>query len=96
MLRTAGSEAETLGDEYISTEHLLLALHEVDSPAQEAMTASGVTREGLLSALSGIRGSQRVTDPNPEENPPYVVNRETGEVLKLDDLDAVGKYEAAL
>ena len=67
VLRRAGKEAEALNDEYISTEHLLLGLIEEPSPAREALTASGVTRDGLMNALRQVRGSARVTDPNPEE-----------------------------
>jgi ATP-dependent Clp protease ATP-binding subunit ClpB len=66
VLRRAGQEAERLNDEYISTEHLLLALLEEPSPAREALRSGGVTRDGLLGALQSVRGSARVTDPNPE------------------------------
>ena len=66
VLRRAGQEAESLGDEYISTEHLLLALVEEPSPARDALVQGGVTRDGLLGALQQIRGSARVTDTNPE------------------------------
>ena len=67
VLRRAGKEAEALNDEYISTEHILLGLLEEPSPAREALAASGVTRDGLMSALRQVRGSARVTDPNPED-----------------------------
>ncbi|WP_217913679.1 ATP-dependent chaperone ClpB [Miltoncostaea marina] len=67
VLRRAGQEAERLDDAYISTEHLLLALVEEPSPAREALRAHGVTREGLMDALREVRGSARVTDPNPED-----------------------------
>ena len=67
VLRRAGQEAERLDDEFISTEHLLLALLEEPSPAREALSASGVTRDGVLGALRTVRGSARVTDQNPEE-----------------------------
>jgi ATP-dependent Clp protease ATP-binding subunit ClpB len=67
VLRRAGQEAERLGDQYISTEHLLLALLEESSPAREALRGAGVGRDGLLSALQSVRGSARVTDPNPED-----------------------------
>jgi len=67
VLRRAGEEAERLGDEYISTEHLLLALLEQPSPARDAMAGAGVTRDRLLTALQGVRGSARVTDPTPED-----------------------------
>ncbi len=67
VLRRSGTEAEALNDEFISTEHLLLGLLEEPSPARDALTASGVTRDGLLGALRSVRGSARVTDPNPED-----------------------------
>jgi ATP-dependent Clp protease ATP-binding subunit ClpB len=60
-LDQAEQEAERLKDEYISTEHLLLAL--TDS---KILRDAGATHDGLLKALRQIRGSQRVTDPNPE------------------------------
>ncbi len=66
VLEHAGAEAERLGDEYISTEHLVLGLFEVASPAREALSAAGVTGDGLLTALQSVRGSHRVTDPDPE------------------------------
>ncbi len=61
MLEQAQAEAEALKDEYISTEHLLLAL--ADRPA---LKSSGVARDGLLKALRGVRGNRRVVDPDPE------------------------------
>ena len=67
VIRRAGQEAEALTDEYISTEHLLLALAEEAGPAKQAMEANGVTRATLMDALKQVRGSARVTDPNPEE-----------------------------
>ncbi|MFQ5768029.1 MAG: Clp protease N-terminal domain-containing protein, partial [Acidobacteriota bacterium] len=55
-------------DEYISTEHLLLALARTGgSTAHDLLKKAGVTPEGLLQALSQVRGSHRVTDPHPEE-----------------------------
>ena len=67
VVRSAGQEAEALTDEYISTEHLLLALVGEAGPAKQAMDANGVSRESLMTALREVRGSARVTDPNPEE-----------------------------
>ncbi|HEY4026739.1 MAG TPA: Clp protease N-terminal domain-containing protein, partial [Candidatus Dormibacteraeota bacterium] len=61
VLEQAEREAERLKDDYISTEHLLLAL--VETPA---LKRAGVTHDGLLKALRGVRGNQRVTDQNPE------------------------------
>jgi ATP-dependent Clp protease ATP-binding subunit ClpB len=60
-------EAENFKDDYCSTEHLLLALTEAKSdPVQLALAALGGTHEAILRALSAVRGSQRVTDQNPE------------------------------
>ena len=67
VVRNAGKEAEALTDEYISTEHLLLALVGEAGPAKQAMESNGVTRDSLMTALREVRGSARVTDPNPEE-----------------------------
>ncbi|MBO0684952.1 MAG: ATP-dependent chaperone ClpB [Candidatus Dormibacteraeota bacterium] len=61
VLEHAEREARSLKDEYTSTEHLLLAL-----VGQPALKQAGLTRDKVLKALSGVRGSQRVTDPNPE------------------------------
>jgi len=63
----AAKEADGFKDEYISTEHLLLALTEAKGdPVRDALAAMGATHEAVLKALSGVRGSQRVTDQNPE------------------------------
>ena len=66
VVNNAGREAERLGDEYVSTEHLVLGLVGAPSSARDALTASGVTPEALMTALQSVRGSHRVTDPNPE------------------------------
>ena len=62
----AGDEARRLKDEYVSTEHLLLAIAEGGGEAQQLLDANGANKEAILQALVGIRGSQRVTSPNPE------------------------------
>src|ERR1700744_2579260 len=67
ILRTAESEMRELGDEYVSTEHLLLALAAHPGGAGEALRSSGAPREALLKALSEVRGSHRVTDDSPED-----------------------------
>src|SRR5580698_4160932 len=60
-------EAENFKDDYVSTEHLLLALSRAkNDPVQLALVALGGTHEAILKALSAVRGSQRVTDQNPE------------------------------
>jgi len=55
-----------LSDEYISVEHLLLALSNTQSKAQEELKSHGMTYDSILKAIKKIRGSQRVTDENPE------------------------------
>jgi ATP-dependent Clp protease ATP-binding subunit ClpB len=66
ILRTAETEMRDLHDEYVSTEHLLLALAQ-SSPGGDALRSAGATREDLLKALTEVRGSHRVTDQSPEE-----------------------------
>ena len=68
VLEQARQEMAHFKDEYLSVEHLLLAMFEVnDPPTQRVFEATGLTRDKVLQALTAIRGSQRVTDPNPEE-----------------------------
>ena len=68
LLTAAGAEAEALTDEYISTEHLLLAMvGGGDEPASRILQEAGITRDALLQALAQVRGSQRVTTENPED-----------------------------
>jgi ATP-dependent Clp protease ATP-binding subunit ClpB len=67
VLEQGFKEAENFKDEYVSTEHLLLALSKAkNDPVQLALTALGGTHEAILKALSAVRGGQRVTDQNPE------------------------------
>jgi ATP-dependent Clp protease ATP-binding subunit ClpB len=63
----AQKEADRLKDEYVSTEHLLLALAKVKSETQALLAGDGVTYDAILTALRDIRGGQRVTDQNPED-----------------------------
>ncbi|MBT8340908.1 MAG: ATP-dependent chaperone ClpB [Desulfatitalea sp.] len=68
LLERAFAEADKMKDEYVSTEHILLAA--VDDPGGEAgkiLQRNGVERDPVLRVLMDIRGSQRITDPNPEE-----------------------------
>ncbi|MDQ2894618.1 MAG: ATP-dependent chaperone ClpB [Actinomycetota bacterium] len=67
ILRTAEAEMRELKDEYVSTEHLLLALSAHPGPAGDALRAGGATHDALSKALGEVRGSHRVTDDNPEE-----------------------------
>ncbi len=66
LLRRAMGEAEALHDEYVSTEHLLLALADEKDEAGRILSRAGLGRADLLKALESVRGSQRVTDQNPE------------------------------
>ena len=65
-IATASSRAKQLGDEYISTEHLLVGLAADGGDAKAVLTAAGATPEALLEAFSQIRGSARVTSQDPE------------------------------
>jgi ATP-dependent Clp protease ATP-binding subunit ClpB len=67
ILRDAEKEMRELKDEYVSTEHLLLAIADHPGQAGRVMRSVGATREQLLKALSEVRGSHRVTDESPEE-----------------------------
>ena len=68
VLRKAEDEARDLSDEYISVEHLLLALSSVPGQnAGEALKTFGADHDSIVSALKQVRGSHRVTDQNPEE-----------------------------
>ncbi|HUS91431.1 MAG TPA: ATP-dependent chaperone ClpB [Phycisphaerae bacterium] len=63
----AAKEAQGLKDEYISVEHLLLALAEVPSTAREVLSTLGADRDAILKAMREVRGNQRVTDASPED-----------------------------
>src|SRR6516164_3825527 len=65
-IATASSRAKQLGDEYISTEHLLVGLAADGGDARAVLAAAGATPEALLEAFSQIRGSARVTSQDPE------------------------------
>jgi ATP-dependent Clp protease ATP-binding subunit ClpB len=67
LLTQAEDEAKKLKDEYISVEHLLLAMTDDRGAAGTLLKEVGVNRDRLLSALKDVRGSQRVTSQNPEE-----------------------------
>src|ERR1700736_262151 len=66
-IKPASSRAEQLGDEYISTEHLLVGLAADGGEAKAVLTAAGATPDALLEAFSQIRGSARVTSQDPED-----------------------------
>jgi len=66
LLKEAEKAAREMRDEYVSTEHLLLALADGRSPLSNFMAGHGVTRDAILQALTQVRGSQRVTSQHPE------------------------------
>ncbi len=67
LLEKSFKEADGFKDEYVSTEHMLLALTDLKrDPAQELLARHGATHDAILKALTAVRGSQRITDQNPE------------------------------
>lgn len=67
VLDKAADQADKMKDAFVSTEHLLIALTQVDDQAQRVLKLNGVNESDVLSALKTIRGSQTVTDQNPED-----------------------------
>ena len=65
-LKRAQEEATAFKDDYVSTEHLFLALVEVGGAAADVLKQAGLNRDRVLKALTTVRGAQRVTGPNPE------------------------------
>src|SRR5690625_862703 len=66
VINRAGEEATALGDEYVSTEHLLIALAADAGSAGEILRSAGAERDALEAALPQVRGNTRVTSPDPE------------------------------
>jgi ATP-dependent Clp protease ATP-binding subunit ClpB len=66
VLDAAQAEADGMKDEFVSTEHLLLALAGTKSKAQDVLALNAITKDAILSALRAVRGSARVTDQSPE------------------------------
>ncbi|HOO29396.1 MAG TPA: ATP-dependent chaperone ClpB [Bacillota bacterium] len=67
LLDDASSEAGRLKDEYVSTEHILLALAGADDDSGRLLRSMGVTKDAIYKALVDVRGTHRVTDQNPED-----------------------------
>src|SRR6266487_767311 len=92
VLDRADEDAKALGDAYVSTEHILLALaEEKGTTARELLAASGVDRKDLLAALEGVRGAHRVTDQEPENKYQALqrFTRDLTEVARRGKLDPV-------
>ncbi|NHJ22465.1 MAG: ATP-dependent chaperone ClpB [Candidatus Lokiarchaeota archaeon] len=67
LFNLAWKEADTLRDQFLSTEHLILAFTQMDSrPIKDIMNKYGITKDRIMQALASIRGSQTVTDQDPE------------------------------
>jgi ATP-dependent Clp protease ATP-binding subunit ClpB len=67
ILAKAGAEAASLKDEFVSTEHILIAIAAGEGKAPELLKKAGITKNAILGALKQVRGNTRVTDQNPEE-----------------------------
>ncbi len=93
ILVKAGDEAGRLKDEYISVEHILLAmLDDDDSPAGRILKEAGVLRSRFLETLMKVRGNQRVTNDNPEET--YEALKKYG--VDLVDMARRGKMDPVI
>jgi len=91
-LNQAQKEATQMRDEYVSVEHILLAITEDrEGKAAKILSAHGVTRDAILKALMDIRGSQRVTDETPEDKYQAIerFSRDLTQMAEDDKLDPV-------
>jgi ATP-dependent Clp protease ATP-binding subunit ClpB len=91
LFDAAAEEAKSLKDEYISNEHIFLALSEDKGPAGKLLIESGLVKKVILSALKDIRGNQRVTSQNPEDTYQSLqkYGRDLNELAKSNKLDPV-------
>jgi len=91
VLNAAEAEARRMQDQYISVEHLLLGLAEVDSDAKEILRLNAAGKEDILAALKEVRGSASVTSPSPEDTyqPLQRYGRDLVEMARQGKLDPV-------
>jgi ATP-dependent Clp protease ATP-binding subunit ClpB len=91
LLDSAAEEARNLKDEYVSTEHLLLAISTNDSKAGRLLKENGISHDEILTALKNVRGTQRVTTQNPEDTYQALAKygRDLNELAKAGKLDPV-------
>lgn len=92
LFDTAAEEARNLKDEYVSTEHLLLALANDPGKAGQLLRDNGITYNEVLAALKTVRGTQRVTSQNPEDT--YQALEKYGR--DLNDLAKQGKLDPVI
>jgi len=67
VLTQASKEAQNFQDEFISVEHILLAMLEIATPAKEILKNGGLEKQQVITILKELRGSTRITDDNPED-----------------------------
>src|ERR1022692_3510097 len=92
MLENAFKEAANFKDDYVSTEHMLLALtKQKRDPAKEILAKAGATYDNILRALTAVRGNQKVTDQNPEAKYQALERyaKDLNELARQDKLDPV-------
>jgi len=92
VLDAAFAEASKMKDQYVSIEHILLAISdEKTSEAVKVLSHYGIIRDSILKVLMDIRGSQRITDPNPEEKYQALdkFSRDLTDLARLGKLDPV-------
>ncbi len=92
VLESAFAEASKMKDEYVSIEHILLAISEAkQGEAVKILRRAGVGRDSIFSALKEIRGKQRITDPNPEDKYQALekFSRDLTDLARLGKLDPV-------
>ncbi|MEJ2195366.1 MAG: ATP-dependent chaperone ClpB, partial [Ignavibacteriaceae bacterium] len=92
LLDTAAEEARNLKDEFVSTEHLLLALVDDNGNAGQLLKDNGISKKTVLAALKEVRGNQRVTSQNPEDT--YQSLNKFG--IDLNDLVKAGKLDPVI
>ncbi len=91
LFDNAAEEAKNLKDEFVSTEHLLLALSKSDGKAGQLLRDNGISHDEILTALKDVRGTQRVTTQNPEDTYQALekYGRDLNELAKAGKLDPV-------
>ena len=92
LFDAAAEEARNLKDEYVSTEHLLLALSSTQDKAGQLLRDNGISHDTILSALKDVRGTQRVTSQNPEDT--YQALKKFGR--NLNELVKAGKSDPVI